>query len=86
MKIHSLQHYVGERRSLPLQQQQKGPKMKAPQAIAPPVTQSAVEINQAKRDSTRQNAAKKGYAATVLAGESAGYAANPNEKKTVLGG
>jgi hypothetical protein len=86
MKTHSLQHQAGPRRSLPLQQQQKGAKPKAPQAIAPPVTQSAVEINQAKRDSTRQGAAKKGYAATVLAGESTGYAANPDAKKTVLGG
>ena len=60
--------------------------MKAPAPIAPPVTSSAVEINQAKRDSGRQNAQRKGYAATVLAGESTGYAANPNDKKTVLGG
>ncbi len=60
--------------------------MKAPATIAPPVTQSAVEINQAKRDSTRQNSARKGYAATVLAGETSGYSANPNEKSTVLGG
>lgn len=86
MKNIRLQHQTGSRRSFLLQQQQKGPKMKAPQAIAPPVTQSAVEINQAKRDSTLQNAAKKGYAATVLAGETGGYAANPTEKKTVLGG
>jgi len=86
MKTHSLQHQSGSRRSLPLQQQQKGGSPKAPPPLAPAVTQSAVEVNQAKRDSTRQNAAKQGYAATVLAGESTGYASNPNQKKTVLGG
>lgn len=59
---------------------------KPPQAIAPPVTRSAVEINQEKRDTARQNQAKKGYAATVLAGETQGYGSSPTEKKTVLGG
>lgn len=86
MKNHRLQHQPSSVvNALPLQQQQKGPKMPAPQAIAPPVTSSAVEVNQAKRDNQRQNTQRKGYASTVLAGESTGYAANPGEKKTVLG-
>ena len=86
-----MQHQNPSRCFYPLQQQKKlfgggGSKPATPQAIAPPITQSAVEVNHAKRDSTRQNAAKQGYAATVLAGESTGYASNPNQKKTVLGG
>lgn len=87
MKFHRQQHQPSRAFSaFPLQQQQKGAKMAAPAAIPPPVVQSAFEVQQAKRDVNRQAQQRKGYQATVLAGETTGYSANPNEKQTVLGG
>jgi hypothetical protein len=88
MKKHTIQHQASRANSaFPLQQQQKGgPTPKAPEAIAPPVTQSVTEVNQAKRDTQRQAGKAKGYASTVLAGETSGYGANPAAKATVLGG
>ena len=89
MKKHTIQHQASRAiRAFPLQQQQKGGggSPKAPEAIAPPVTQSVTEMNQAKRDTQRQAGKAKGYASTVLAGETSGYGANPAAKATVLGG
>ena len=88
MKKHTIQHQASRANSaFPLQQQQKGGGTpRAPEAIAPPVTQSVTEVNQAKRDTQRQAGKAKGYASTVLAGETMGYGANPAAKATVLGG
>lgn len=90
MKKHQIQHQSSRAvHAFPMQQQQKGggPSAPPPQAIAPPVTQSVTESNQAKRDTQRQASKAKGYASTVLAGETQGYGANPTaQKSTVLGG
>jgi hypothetical protein len=92
MKTHAQQHQsVTTRQALPMQQQQKGAKAPTPPPPAAPMaTQSAAEVQQAKRDTQNQNAAKKGFASTVLAGETGGYGANPSSggagKSTVLGG
>ena len=45
-------------------------------ASAPPPTEQRGEVIQAKRDSRRQNLKKKGYAATILAGETGGFGGN----------
>ena len=90
MKTHQIEHQRSRAvNAFPLQQQQKGGggSPPPPAAIAPPVTQSVTEVNQAKRDTQRQAGKAKGYASTVLAGETSGYGANPTaQKATVLGG
>lgn len=58
----------------------------------PPPTQTALDVQQARRDTLKQAGKKKGVPATVLAGETGGYKnpftapATGDQKKTLLGG
>jgi hypothetical protein len=46
------------------------------------VTESAAEVTEAKKRARRDSATRKGYASTLLAGETGGAA---TEKKSLLG-
>ena len=54
-----------------------------PPPAAPP-SSTSVEVQQAKRDTRKQNQARAGISSTVLAGETGGYSSD--QKKTLLGG
>lgn len=57
----------------------------------PPPSATSMDVQQAKRDATKQAGKKKGVQSTILAGETGGYQAqnpmaSPDQKKTLLGG
>jgi hypothetical protein len=57
------------------------PPPKLPPPPPPPPTESSVDVQVARTDQKRQQAKRRGYASTILAGESA----SPDQKKTLLG-
>lgn len=59
-----------------------GGQMQAPPPPAPPATERAREVTQAKRQTRINEARKIGQAATLLAGETGGA---QTERKTLLG-
>ncbi len=60
------------------------PPPKPPAPLPPPPTTSSVDVKQAESDQKRQAAKRRGYNATILAGESAPDVA-PSGKSTLLG-
>lgn len=59
----------------------------------PPPTQTAMDVQQAKRDAVKQAGKKRGIPQTVLAGETGGFGKSQltsgvmdTQKKTLLGG
>jgi len=67
-----------------------GQPLPAPRASTPPPTETQNEVVQAKRDSRRNAARRKGMQATILAGETGGYQGGADVQTggqtTLLGG
>jgi hypothetical protein len=67
------------------------PVIQTPAPPAPPATNSAIEVTQARIDAKRTASKKKGLASTILAGAggsaaSEGSLSSPTGKNTLLGG
>ena len=60
----------------------KGGKPPPPPAPIPPVTESAADVAQASAEQRRAASKRRGYASTLLAGETGGIKEQP---KTLLG-
>lgn len=70
-----------------MQQQQKGepPTMAAAKAASPPVTERSTEVTAANRDTREAAKRRKGFKASLLAGETGGFQADEPGKKSLLG-